>query len=717
MHLNHDEMKNYLLVTAYFFLSLSLSAQTQRFSSENIDSLLSAYNSHQAIGLPKAYCLDQIVRFYSNAPEDLEKASEYIMAYQSITEALENTDLTTRYQYRNAKLNFLRSGNQVLDTVTYSHAYEYFKTNDPAFCLDISGIMVDQVSKSEKYHPKSEEHRSAFLKWTELLGDDHLFNSDPLKAGQFYWISGQEASSENSNLAQLLFRKAIKAYIKGDASRSKIFEAYLWLSDLVFASKDIANIHALEKEVKTIDDELITSEFYGRLERYNSNLSEEEKNERKAQRILSVRNNSMIVDLPQGQFFFDEYVDEKLTVNRSIKIFGDTISRDDTDSQGNLYNTTYKVIRSYPVTGNIRVLAVEILAEGKEDPDFRIMHFFNNRLVMEGYSYGRFDSTLDRENEIDKMLLYVEDDILNDNRYDSLISLSNAYFKENEYAGISKLPRISENQFKELRTAFSMNLEPSDVKGYSAYELFIGNANGQFEAADGQLVMLREMMIEKGFNPFSSMPYFISLEAQRLESIIFQLGKLFTMQGAIYLLAILAIGGVIWWSYPSLKSRIAKRKNKPTSHAMYQIKFAYFLMLTIIGNPFYQMMSYLICSSLDLGASKSTNVFQVNPIAFIFILVLVFFIRLLIYSLTFTSKKYPFSVKGPNSFLYIFSQRHLFQIIGLLFFFIWLSPLEGNIIGFIVFPSTIFLGLIVSIITFIRLLQIKKILITKNKQH
>lgn len=150
---------------------------------------------------------------------------------------------------------------------------------------------------------------------------------------------------------------------------------------------------------------------------------------------------------------------------------------------------------------------------------------------------------------------------------------------------------------------------------------------------------------------------------------------------------------------------------------MNQFKYAFFLSLSIIGNPFYQMMSYIICSELDLGASKGTNVYQVNPLAFIFILVLVFFIRLLIYSLIFTSKEYPFSVKGPNSFLYIFSERHLFHVIGLLSFFIWLSPLEGNIIGFIVFPLTIILGLVVSIITLVRLSKTRKILITKNKQH
>lgn len=566
-------MKNHLLFTAYIFLSLNLSAQTQRFSSENIDSLLSAYNSHQAIGLPKAYCLDQIVRFYSNPPRDLEKASEYIKAYKSISEALESTDVTARYQYRNAKLDFLLSGNQVLDTTTYRLVYEYFKENDPALCLNISSTMVNYISKREDHYLNSDDAENilAYLKWMELAGDDHIFINATLNAAEFYRKGGLEALFEDSKRAQTLWWKALKAYQAGDANSSKIFTAYENLSNLVFASKDIANIQALEKEVKTIDDERITSEFYSTLERYTGDLSQEEKNEQKAQERLSVRNKSIVVDLPQGQFFFDDYDDKKLRVNRSIKIFGDTISRDDMDTDGNRYNTTFKVIRSYPVKGNIRVLAVDILGEGQEDPDFRIMHFFNNRLVMKGYSYGRFDSTLDRENEIDKMLLYVRDGILNDKRYDSLISLSTAYFKENEYLRIHKLPRISENQFEELRTAFSMKLEPSDEKGYSAYELFIGNSNGQFEAADAQMVILREMMIEKGFNPFSSMPYFISKEAERLEGshpggggllgFIFLIGLLFTIPGAKYVLVILVVGGVIWLIYRSRKSPIDGKEN------------------------------------------------------------------------------------------------------------------------------------------------------------
>jgi hypothetical protein len=150
---------------------------------------------------------------------------------------------------------------------------------------------------------------------------------------------------------------------------------------------------------------------------------------------------------------------------------------------------------------------------------------------------------------------------------------------------------------------------------------------------------------------------------------------------------------------------------------MNQLKYVFFLLVSIVGNPFYQMISYIICSELGFGASKGANVYQVNLFAFIVILVFIFLARLLIYAIIFSPKEYPFSVEGNNSFLYIFSERHFFQVIGLLSFFIWLSPLEGNIIGFILFPLTIILGLIVSTITFNRLLMTKEILITKNKLH
>jgi hypothetical protein len=127
------------------------------------------------------------------------------------------------------------------------------------------------------------------------------------------------------------------------------------------------------------------------------------------------------------------------------------------------------------------------------------------------------------------------------------------------------------------------------------------------------------------------------------------------------------------------------------------------------------MLAYIICNELDFGESKGTNVYQVNIFAFLAILILIFLVRTLIYSLIFTSKEHPFTAKGSSSFLYVFSERHLFQAFGLFSFFIWISPLEGNIIGFFVFPLTLILGLVVSIITFVRVLKTKKLWLAKNK--
>ncbi len=147
---------------------------------------------------------------------------------------------------------------------------------------------------------------------------------------------------------------------------------------------------------------------------------------------------------------------------------------------------------------------------------------------------------------------------------------------------------------------------------------------------------------------------------------------------------------------------------------MNQLKYFFFLLLSIVGNPFYQMLSYLACAEFELGRSQGTNVWQANLFPFILILVLIYLVRLTFYCLIFTSKDYPFSYKGVNSFLYIFSERHVFQVFGLLTLPIWASPLEGNIIGFIVFPLTLLLGAVISIVTFIRILKTKKIFQLKN---
>ena len=581
-------MKNYLLIITYFLLAFDLSAQTQRFSSENIDSLLKAYNSHQAIALPKAYCLDQMVRFYSNPPQDLEKASEYMKAYKSISEALENTDLSTRYQYRYARLNFLLSEKHELDTATYTLVYKYFKANDPKFCIDISTTMVNYVSKSDSYSPKSEEDRPAFLKWMTLHGDDQMSNNAPLKAGKHYWISSRAASYEHSKQAQILCRKAIKAYQEGEAAPSEIYEAYYWLSDLVFYSRDSSSISVLEKEVSILNKKAITNSFESmRIYHTQGDVIQKEKNELKAQRLLSVRDSSRVVKLPQGTFCFDEYDGVGLREHRKVRIVGETMSMDVIDTSGDIYTSSYKVMRSYPVRGKITVLAVDILKEEEESNHriaYFIMHYLNQRLVIDGiYNHDSNVPLLERESKIDEMLLSVKNRILEDKRYDSLMPLNMAYFNESEYKRLNELPRISKDQFEELKADFTTQLEPSDEKDYSAYELFILNAEGQYGAADAQLVLLREMMIEKGFNPFSSIPYFVAKEAEHVDGpndggglllgLVFLFGMLLNQPGVNYILIILGILGIIWAIYRLVKSNTIRKKDNPEALATSQKSF------------------------------------------------------------------------------------------------------------------------------------------------
>jgi len=138
-------------------------------------------------------------------------------------------------------------------------------------------------------------------------------------------------------------------------------------------------------------------------------------------------------------------------------------------------------------------------------------------------------------------------------------------------------------------------------------------------------------------------------------------------------------------------------------------RYIIFLIIAILGNPIYQMVSYLICASLNLGQNMGCNTYQANPIAFFTILSLIFAVRLLLYSILLTNPQMPFSYRGKNNFVFLFCQRHLPQAVGMPFLLIWLSQLEGNVIGFFVFPLTLLAGGTTSIITFIRILKTRKI--------
>ncbi len=44
---------------------------------------------------------------------------------------------------------------------------------------------------------------------------------------------------------------------------------------------------------------------------------------------------------------------------------------------------------------------------------------------------------------------------------------------------------------------------------------------------------------------------------------------------------------------------------------MNQLKYIYFLLISIVGNPFYQMIVYFICIEQGFGEYRGTNTYQV----------------------------------------------------------------------------------------------------------
>ncbi|NOQ72710.1 MAG: hypothetical protein GQ574_11940 [Crocinitomix sp.] len=252
--------------SAILFLScvfgINAAAQTSSFSSSNIDSLLTEYIKHAENGLAKAYCLDQIVRYYSNY-EEYENAKKYSEASGNLSTQLENEDVTFRYRYRNAKLDYMQSGENLLDTTAYVEAYAYFKANDPKFCIDISTVMafyLDGMSGNGSGYDKK-AYPERIIAWYMLAGDDNLEREQYTLAAATYC----NASLSLKKLGEL--DQAEKAAKKA-LNANNLSEAKRWAGNIYSALQDIYNwqqdtlkLNALEQELMLADRKLLLA-FY-----------------------------------------------------------------------------------------------------------------------------------------------------------------------------------------------------------------------------------------------------------------------------------------------------------------------------------------------------------------------------------------------------------------------------------------------------------------------
>lgn len=148
---------------------------------------------------------------------------------------------------------------------------------------------------------------------------------------------------------------------------------------------------------------------------------------------------------------------------------------------------------------------------------------------------------------------------------------------------------------------------------------------------------------------------------------------------------------------------------------MIRIKYAAYLIVAIIGNPFYQMISFLICGKTGMMKTQEwipgkADWWHVSLPAYLFFLLLIFLMRYMIYSKKFTSNFFNVQLNGENSFSYIFVERHVFQVFGIVTFWLLAQPMDSFIIG-LIFAGSFALGIILSIITYVRIRKIKKLLV------
>ncbi|MBU2915164.1 hypothetical protein [Reichenbachiella agariperforans] len=132
------------------------------------------------------------------------------------------------------------------------------------------------------------------------------------------------------------------------------------------------------------------------------------------------------------------------------------------------------------------------------------------------------------------------------------------------------------------------------------------------------------------------------------------------------------------------------------------------LLAAVFGNPVYNVLAYMICDGLGYSAEVSTNVTQVSTGLYIVILLMIFGVRYVVYRIVYVVR---FKEQMTTLFfIEAFAERHKFQLISLVTFFMWMGEVEGNVAGFFYFPITLGLTLTVTIVTINRLFRMSKYL-------
>lgn len=257
-------MKTVLISSILLISSWTYSQKNNFYSSENIDSLLSVLELDHKNDINKAYCLDQIVRYYTNN-EDYKKAGEYLVHYESLGAKLNNPDALERSKYRRAIWTYHSSDEKYLDSTALIQAYDYFlKNGQTGFCSGIASILCWHFDgyNGENRGYKKNANTSTTVKWYTLHAEYALKDRDYDQAAAAYCNSSIRLTKDDRfDEAEKYSVKAEKADDLSTTHRwsENIMRSFI---DLYSASHDNENLLGYEERLKSKNDPERLLNFY-----------------------------------------------------------------------------------------------------------------------------------------------------------------------------------------------------------------------------------------------------------------------------------------------------------------------------------------------------------------------------------------------------------------------------------------------------------------------
>lgn len=565
--------KRYFLVL-FVLISTSLIAQTKIFSSENIDSLETAYSRHQETSLSKAYCLDQIVRYHSNH-KNFDKASDYVEDYGSLSSALQNKDIAMRYLYRNARLSFLKSGESELDTTAYKKAYNYFKRNDPKMSRDISFAMLDYLDGNDGFGASWLTNREQLKRWYVIAAGDQFEANNYKSAATLYYNASLNLSLSELERIENVCTRGIEALenIDGDKLTNRL---YLRLAEAYLYNTSENEILAIEKKIISINDKWLTRDFYGAVSFYNKehltqkgiekrNLEIQVKNDKIKKGIQKVKTAALAVILPQGSFFTEHYDSDGRRTKKSMVLTDNHIETSSMDFNGNTTKKKYLVHRSYQVDEITKLLSVSEVKGTQKLWNFIV-------LISEGGILSIHDSHTweNREQQQDSLLYELLQRRAGSSLSKQLKQGFEEYYPKDQYEHLRALPILGEDGVKDIRENFQRKFQQTNDPENRWYKEFILGSEYDDDANHDFLKRaLKNVILDEGFQPFRSTPVFLSFESERFSdpvkgenffwSLAIAVGLLITKPWFLNSLYFISFIGLMWAISLNIRRR---RRNK-----------------------------------------------------------------------------------------------------------------------------------------------------------